>query len=269
MRIGVLGCGRMASAVVEGLCASDAAAELDWVTYTPSHTSGETLAAKVGGRAVRTLEDLGRTDMVIVGCKPHQFPALAEKLVVGNVPLADVVSIMAAVSIGDIRSALKARNVTRLMPSLPMLHGEGISLLCHAPSVEVATRRFLHKALGSCSRVFELESEELLDRLTLVAASGPAYVYYLARGFEELLNRWQDDAALSRDLVVRLFKGASVAMEREGKSSLEELLAQVTSEKGVTMEAIATFEKDDLKGILHDGLERAWRRMLEIRKHNF
>ena len=268
MKIGVLGCGNMASAVVEGIHASSVS-EVNFVTYTPGHTRAALLASKVGGESVRDLEDLGRTEMVIVGCKPHQFSTLARELVEGGVPLEQVVSIMAAVPIRDIQSSLKVENVIRLMPSLPMRHGEGISLLCHAPSVEPAIRRFLHKGLRDCSRVFELDSEELLDRLTPVVASGPAYIYFLAQCFEEMLNGQQGDPALSRELAVCLFKGAAVAMEREGESPLGELLSRVTSEKGVTMEAIASFEKDNVKGSLHKGVEKAWKRLVEIREHKF
>ena len=266
MKIGVLGCGRMASAVVEGMQASGIDGE--WVTYTPGHTRALSLASKVGGRAIRSLAELESADMVIIGCKPYQFPTLARELVERKVALREVVSIMAAVSMADIQTALKVENVTRLMPSLPMQYGEGISLLCYTPSVGSPIRQFLHRALKSCSKVFELESEDLLDKLTLVAASGPAYVYYLAGAFEELLNRWQGDEGLSREVAVQLFKGSAVVMEHNNDSSLEELIAGVTSKKGVTMEAMASFQKDDLKGVLRKGVDKAWQRMVEIRKNN-
>ena len=269
MRIGVLGCGNMASAVVEGMWNADPMGEIDFVTYTPSRTRAVTLAAKVKGRAVSSLGELGHPDMIIIGCKPHQFSALAGKLLEEKVLLKEVVSIMAAVSIRDIQSALKAENVIRLMPSLPMRYGEGISLLYYASCVGPASRRFLHKTLGKCSKIFEPDSEELLDRLTLVAASGPAYVYYLTRAFEEMLNCWQGSTALSRALAVQLFKGSSVAMDRERETSLEDLIARVTSEKGVTGEAIADFEKNDVKGSLHKGIQKAWERLNEIRESKF
>ena len=99
MKIGVLGCGNMASAVVEGMSASDT----QFITYTPSQTRAISLADKVGGRHVSSLEELGETDMVIIGCKPHQFSTLAGELLEKRVPLKMVVSIMAAISIGDIQ----------------------------------------------------------------------------------------------------------------------------------------------------------------------
>ena len=265
MKIGVLGCGNMASAVVEGLHASGVG-ELNFVTYTPGRTRAVALAAKVNGRAVGALEELGRTDMAIIGCKPHQFRTLADELVGQKMPLEDVVSLMAAVPIKDIQGALNVRKVTRLMPSMPMRYGEGISLLCHDPSVEQSTRKFLAKALKYCSKVFPLGSEDLLDKLTLVASCGPAYVYYLTEAFEDVLNRWQGDRELSRELAVRLFKGASVAMEGAGGDSLEELIRGVASEKGVTGKAIESFQRDNLKKILYRGLERAWERLLEMKK---
>ena len=101
-----------------------------------------------------------------------------------------------------------------------------------------------------------------------MGACGPAYIYYLTQAFEEILNEWQSDRALSRQLAVGLFKGASVAMEREGEHSLQDLIAGVTSEKGVTMEAIASYQRDNLKGILRKGVERAGERLIEIKNNN-
>ena len=266
MRIGVLGCGNMASAVAEGIRNSGIDVEWDFVTYTPSHTRAVSLAAVLKGRAITSLGELGSTDMVIVGCKPHQFPSLAEEMGRWGVSPGVVVSLMAVVPMDRIQAALKWDKVVRLMPSLPMGQGEGISLLCYDPSVGKSTREFLAKALGKCSKVFEPDSEELLDRLTVVTASGPAYVYYLARAFEEILNEWQGDNMLSRQLSIQLFKGASAAMEGARGESLEELIRGVTSEKGVTARALESFRRDNLKGVLRKGVERAWDRLVEIRE---
>ena len=265
VKMGVLGCGRMASAVVEGIYSSGTGDEWDFVTYTPGHTRAAELAAKVKGRAITTLGELGHTDILLIGCKPHQFSSLAHELRGEKIPLGELVSIMAAVSVKDIRVALKVNKVVRLMPSMPMRQGEGISLLYSDTPLGEPHRQSLVKALGACSQVVELKSEELLDRLTVVTASGPAYIYYFARLFEDILNEWQDDRTLSRHLAVRLFKGASVAMEGAESDSLEELIAGVTSEKGVTAEALASFQRDDLKGLLCKGVEKAWDRLVEIK----
>ena len=270
MKIGVIGCGNMASAVAEGINASGMD-ELHFVTYTPSHTRAASLAAKIKGEAVSSLKKLGDMDMdmVIIGCKPHQFSALADELISEENRLGEVVSIMAAVSIKDIQTALNVENVVRLMPSLPMRTGDGISLFCFAPSVGNPTRHFLKKALKHCSKIFELNSEELLDKLTVITASGPAYVYYLAEAFEDVLNEWQSDKTLSRELSVQLFKGASMAMERARTHSLDEMIEQVTSQKGVTAEAIRSFQQDNLKSILHTGIGKARERLVDIKTKKF
>ena len=265
VKVGVLGCGHMASAVVQGLYSSPSTKEWDFVTYTPSYTRAANLAGKVKGRAMSALAELGPTDMLFIGCKPHQFARLARELRDEKIPMKEVVSMMAAISIEDIRKALNVKKITRLMPSMPMQYGEGISLIYSDTPLAETPRELLKKALESCSQVFELNSEELLDKLTVVTASGPAYVYYLSKVFEDILNQWQDDKALSRELAVRLFKGASVTMEEAKTDSLEDLIEQVTSEKGVTAEALNVFRQDNLKSILCQGVERAWDRLVELK----
>ena len=267
MKIGVLGCGNMAAAVVERLHAADESA--DFITYTPSHVRAVALAEGVKGRAVASLTELGPTDMLMIGCKPHQFSQLAEELVARQVPVERAVSLMAAVSVGDIQAALRVDKVTRLMPSLPMRHGEGISLLWHSMAVDAKARNFFQQTLEKCSQVVETASEELLDPLTPITASGPAYIYFLAGVFEGVLQERLGDPVLSRDLAVQLFKGASISMDREGGASLQELVWQVTSQKGVTGEAIESFDENDLKGILYKGIKKAEERLREIKTQYF
>ena len=265
MKLGVLGCGHMASAVVEAIHAADK--KISFVTYTPSQVRAVALAERVKGRAVPYLNEVGPTDLIMIGCKPHQFTSLAEEWVALGIPFQGIISLMAAVSIGDIQSALGVQRVTRLMPSLPMRHGEGISLLFHSRAVDERTRLFFRETLKQCSQVVELASEELLDDLTPLTGSGPAYIYFLARVFEGVLNDKLGDTALSRQLAVQLFKGASVSMAREGGVSLQDLVQQVTSQRGVTGEAIESFVQDDLEGLLRKGIKKAEARLGEIRRN--
>ena len=265
VKIGVLGCGHMASAVVEAIHAADET--VSFVTYTPSQVRAVALAERVKGRAALALDEVGPTDMIVIGCKPHQFASLAKEWVALGIPSQSVVSLMAAVSTEDIQSALETQRVVRLMPSLPMRHGEGIGLLYYSSAVEKETQRFLRRTLEPSSRVVELASEDLLDRLTVVTASGPAYIYFLARVFEGILSESLGKQTLPRELAVQLFKGASVSMEREHQRSLQELVQQVTSEKGVTGEAIESFDRDGLDDILWKGIKKAKARLEEIKRN--
>ncbi len=263
MIIAVLGCGNMASAVVEGIYRHNNT--ISFITYTPSRKRATELAEKVNGHTIDDLKDIQNADMILIGCKPYQFDNLCEDLSFVDLRDKTILSIMAGVPVSYIKDKLQALKTIRLMPSLPMQYDEGISLIYADGEVSNSEKESLEFLLKKSSQVYILNSEEAFDKLTVVASSGPAYVFYLLDAFKGMLENWGFTPSLAKSLIIQLFKGAS-KQALVSSSDFEGLLNKVTSNKGVTVEAINSFKENDLDLNIRDGLMAALMRLDDIKE---
>ncbi len=263
MIIAVLGCGNMASAVVEGIYRHNNT--ISFITYTPSRKRAIELAEKVNGHIIDDLKDIQNADMILVGCKPYQFDELCNELAGIDLKDKTILSIMAGVPASYINEKLNAKKIIRLMPSLPMQYDEGISLIFANEAVSSSEKESLELLLKKSSQVYILNTEEAFDKLTVVASSGPGYVFYLLDAFKIMLENWGFTPSLSKSLTIQLFKGAS-KQALVSNSDFEGLLNKVTSNKGVTVEAINSFKENNLDLNIRDGLMAALMRLDDIKE---
>ncbi|HLT23025.1 MAG TPA: pyrroline-5-carboxylate reductase [Bacteriovoracaceae bacterium] len=262
--IGVIGCGNMASAIVKGIHAQFR--QIKFYTYTPSFTRAENLATAVSGVAVKNLSDLNECEILIIACKPQQFKTLAQELKAKvNLNKKLVLSIMAAISAKKIAEELDTQLITRVMPNTPALILEGVSLIYHSPQVPEDLQKRVESYFGACSRVHVLESEKLFDQTTVVTGSGPAYVFYFAKTMVDSLTQWGVAPDEAKKMVTQLFKGSASLMESKSNETLDELIDEVTSKGGVTIEAINSFKNANLESISQKALEAAYKRSEEIK----
>lgn len=261
--IGVIGCGNMASAIVQGIHAKYE--ELEFLTYTPSFTRAQKLAQEVKGKACRELKELDHCHTLVIGCKPQQFAELALNL---NEQLdltgKHIVSIMAAMPIASIQKVLNVQKVTRVMPNTPCALNQGVSLILHADRLEQKEKSEIRRWFDACSKTFVMQTEAAFDQATTVTGSGPAYVFEFAKSMADKLAQWGHDESVSREMVAQLFKGAASLMESKSDLSFEDLVAQVTSKGGVTIEAIKTYRDQNLADITSKALDAAYERSVAL-----
>ncbi len=261
MKIGVLGCGAMSSAVVKGI--SRHHPDVSFYTYTPSKIRAQQLARDVGGFTIENLKECRHFDYVIIACKPYQFNELAKSLEEVDLKNVVLVSIMAAIDTSTIQRKTGANKVIRLMPSLPMNYDQGISLFYKNDAVENEQLDRFRSILSNSSKTYTLESEEKFDKLTVVTSSGPAYIYYLIDSFKTIIEDFEVDNALAKELSCQLFMGSVQSVSLD-PTNIKEKIDQVTSHKGVTIEAINSFKNDKLDKVLSDGITSALDRSTQI-----
>jgi pyrroline-5-carboxylate reductase len=251
----------MAQAIVKHVHKKDTS--INFVTYTPSFTRAKELADVVKGKAVKDLNELQDITFFLIACKPQQFKELAIKLQ----PLLNndshVVSIMAAVGIDSISRLLGTKNVTRVMPNTPTAVGEGVSLIYHAQAVPLAKANNVISFFELCSEVIPVVDDMEMDLATVVAGSGPAYLYEFARGMADYLEVKGIDKDRSKAIVDQLFLGSSALM-KQSTQTYQQLIDAVTSKGGVTIEAVETYRKMKLSGITENALDAALERSEEI-----
>lgn len=264
--IGVIGCGTMAQAIVRGFHQKHP--QEKFLTYTPSFTRAQELAQAVQGSCTQNLKDFSQTETIIIACKPQQLGSLAQELKDHEVDLKDkqIISILAATSIQTLQSKLGSSYVSRVMPNTPALIGQGMSLILHGAEVGENQKQLVQKFFRACGEVVELEEEKIFDQVTTVSGSGPAYVFYFAQTMAQKLEQWGVDSQSAKKIVTQLFIGSSELMKEQQELPFEQLISNVTSKGGVTIEAVRSYQADHLDQLTSKALEAAFKRSEEIKK---
>ena len=254
-KITFLGCGNMGASLISGLIANGhPASSLSGVD--PDETRRRKLAERHGIRVTAAIaEGVPGADVLVLAVKPQTVPAaLAEVKLALQTERPLVLSIAAGVRIVTISKALGgACPVVRAMPNTPALLGAGVTGLYAAADVSADQRRMAMHIMQAVGVVVRLDDESLLDTVTAVSGSGPAYFFLVV----ELLEKMAAEMGLSRDqahlLSVETAFGAARMLKETGEDAAT-LRQRVTSPGGTTEKALQVFRDG--------GLEPLWRRAL-------
>lgn len=256
------GAGKMGGAMLSGWLAQGIdPSRLAVIDPAPSDTI--TALASDGLRVNPAPSAIGDVSVLIIAVKPQMFEGVAPKLK----PLVDAstitVSIMAGVPLARL-SRLCGGKPIRAMPNTPAAIGRGMTVAVAARDVTQAERDVADALLRATGLVEWIEDESLMDAVTAVSGSGPAYVFLLA----EELAQAGIAAGLSPELATRLARetiaGAGELLHRSDLSS-ETLRQNVTSPGGTTAAALAVLmDKDGFKPLLERAVAAAAKRSREL-----
>jgi pyrroline-5-carboxylate reductase len=205
-------------------------------------------------------------DVLVLAIKPQMLDEAAPQLngLLGSQTL--IVSILAGKTVGDLRSRLPAATaVVRAMPNLPASIGRGATGAAANAEVTEAQRLTAHALLSSNGIVEWLPSEDLVDAVTALSGSGPAYVFHLV----ECLAEAGAAAGLPPDLAQRLARATVTGAGEllfQSELSPEVLRQNVTSPGGTTAAALQVLmaEPHGLKGLMREAVAAAKRRAEEL-----
>ena len=253
-----IGAGNMAGAMIDGLISSGLAAGMIQA-IEPNDETRAALTARHAIRAVASAPAQGRVDAIVLAVKPQQAQAAlaaCRPLLAAN-RHSVLISIAAGLRCETLIEASGGHAiVVRAMPNTPALIREGVTGLYVPPSIGAEQARLARTILESTGKVVAIADEELLDSVTAVSGSGPAYVFYLIESMIEagIANGLEADAA--RALVLATVRGAALLAERSDEPA-ELLRKRVTSPGGTTAAAIAVMEQRGFKPIVLDAISAA------------
>jgi len=257
LKIGFLGAGKMATALATGFINAKLVDPAELFAADPHPAAREHFAADTGARTfVTNLDTAKAADILILATKPDQAVAALGEIagVFGSHHL--LISIAAGVTIAKLEAALPAgARVIRVMPNTPALVGVGASGFAagkHATAADADLAQKLLSAVGVALPV----KEALLDAVTGLSGSGPAYVYQ----FIEALSDGGVAAGLPRDVATRLatqtvLGGAKMVLETGLHPGV--LKDQVTSPGGTTIEGLHELEKGHLRATVMNAVRAA------------
>ncbi len=250
-RLAFIGGGNMARSLIGGLARRGADTSRIRVAE-PVAALREALAADFGVQAFARGEDaVAGAGLWLLAVKPQMMRAAC-------VPLAPaarlqrplLVSIAAGIPVARLQEWLgDSLPVVRCMPNTPALLGAGVTGLYAGPGVDAAGRQRAETLLSSAGATVWVAEETLIDAVTAVSGSGPAYAFLLAEAMEAAAVAEGLPAAAARTLVVQTLLGAGRMLAEAGEDPAE-LRRRVTSPGGTTQAAIETFQAGGFEALV-------------------
>ncbi len=208
------------------------------------------------------VETVGGRDVVVVAVKPRDVEGLLKALAGHVTDDQTIVSLAAGVTTGAYQRHLGAVPVVRAMPNTPALVRQGVTGLApgaHADPDHVDRARQILGAVGSV-RVME---ETLMDAVTAVSGTGPAYVFLLAEALTEAAMREGLSRDIAESFVHQTIRGAGHLLTDTSKSPAE-LRYEVTSPGGTTAAAMHVLEEKGFRAVVEDAVRAAAVRAREL-----
>jgi pyrroline-5-carboxylate reductase len=208
------------------------------------------------------IEAIENRDVVVVAVKPRDVPAILDqlKMRVGKTQM--ILSLAAGITTATFEAKLGAVAVVRAMPNTPALVGEGVTGIAKGAYANGDHIKRATEILGAVGTVSVLD-ESLLDAVTAVSGTGPAYVFLMAEALTEAAVREGLPRDIAETFVHQTIRGAGHLLT-DTDSSPAELRSQVTSPGGTTAAAVHVLEDRGFRALVEDAVRAAARRSAEL-----
>ena len=264
-RIAFVGGGNMATCLVGGLIARGTMAA-SIVVADPVDAQRERLERRFGVQTDASgATAVQEADVVVLAVKPQQMAEAARAIaptVAVRRPL--VISIAAGIRLADLERWLGAGvPLVRTMPNLPALIDAGVTALFAPPGVDAESRQDAETILGTCGKTVWIEREDLMDAVTAVSGTGPAYFFLLMEMMQSVAVELGLDPATARTLCIETAQGAG-RLAAASDFEPAQLRLQVTSKGGTTAAAMEVLEGAGVRDIFARAIAAASRRSREL-----
>jgi pyrroline-5-carboxylate reductase len=208
---------------------------------------------------------IAQSELIILAVKPQDFHDLAPKIAKHMKKEMLVVSIMAGITITQLEKVLAHQTIVRAMPNSPVEVGMGMTGFTAHKAVSIDEIRKVENLLATTGRTVFFEDEKMINAVTALSGSGPAYFYYIVRAMIDAGKEMGMNEAVATTLVKQTMLGSFQLINNANKS-FDELIKTVASKGGTTEAAISVFEKNNMHEALVNGIVRAEKRATELSK---
>ncbi len=263
-KLGFIGCGKMAGAILQGVAKSDRFTGDQLYLSDKDAAAVAELSAACGARALATnLAVAEAVDVILICVKPTDVatvlremkPALQEKL---------IISIAAGLPISKlIAYSGNVARIVRVMPNTPALVHRGATAYASGPGTTESDAELVEEIFGAVGRVFPV-AEEALDAVTGVSGSGPAYIYTAIEAMADggVLMGLPRELALQLAAQTVIGAGEMVVQTQMHPAALRDM---VTSPGGTTIAAVEALEKGGLRSALISAVRAATEKSASMR----
>lgn len=226
--------------------------------------SRQRLSETFGITVVATLPDgIRNSEIIVFAVKPQQLHATATQVA----PLLQhqlIISIAAGIHATDLSRWLNDHAcIVRAMPNTPALIGKGVTGLYALPSVNTQQKEQATTILEAVGTVVWVDEEILLDAVTALSGSGPAYVFYFLEAMQEAGIELGLTADMAKQLALQTFLGAT-HLAIESDDAITTLRSRVTSKGGTTEQALLSLDQADVKHAFIRAIHAAYDRSQQM-----
>jgi pyrroline-5-carboxylate reductase len=264
MRVGIVGAGVMAEAMIAGLLADRAIGPGQLVASHPRKDRRESLAAQHGiTLAARNTDAVADADIVVLAVKPQMLTSVMRELGPALTDGQVVLSIVAGATLRALAVGLGHAAVVRAMPNTPAQIRRGMAVWAAAPACTAAQRDLARAVLRALGDERQVADETFVAMATALSGTGPTYLFAVMEALIDAGVHMGFPRELAHDLVVATLVGSS---EFAARSDLHpaQLKNAVTSPGGTSAAAIYELEKGRIRTVFSDAVWAAYRRTLEL-----
>jgi pyrroline-5-carboxylate reductase len=258
-----IGGGNMGQALISGLLANGFNANQISVVETNA-TTAQNLQNDFKVQMISTLDnitfDFTKNNVVVMAIKPQDFniaaKGLAAKLKHPSAQSPLVLSIAAGIRLGDMSRWLDQKRCVRAMPNTPALIGKGITGLFANTDINTDDRALAETICNAVGQSVWVTDEKLMDVVTAVSGSGPAYVFAFLEALQSAGEKLGLDTNTARKLAYATLEGATQLAQNSSESA-SILRERVTSKGGTTAAALEVLNQDGWHAILEKAIAAA------------
>ncbi len=261
-KLAILGLGNMGEALLAGLLKQGAVTTQTVAGVEANAGRARDIAGRFG---IEVTDELAQAatdaEIILLAVKPKDVATALGQC--GDLTDKLLVSICAGLSLDFLTGISKGASVVRVMPNTPALVGEGASVYCTSDDVSAKDCANVEKLLGAVGRVYRVESETLMDGVTGLSGSGPAYVFL----FLEALADGGVQAGLPRAQAQKLAAQTVLGAAKMAQGALEhtaELKDRVCSPGGTTIEAVSHLEAAGFRSAVMEAVMASARKSEEM-----
>jgi pyrroline-5-carboxylate reductase len=266
MKITIVGCGNMGLIYARAFLKYNIVSKENLLLAEKNETrKEELLKLNIGEVTVVNNPKIAESDIIIIAVKPQDFEQLAKELSPVLQSAKCIISIMAGMKIKRIEEALHNVNIIRVMPNSPAELGMGMTAFTANKNLPIEQIRKAEHLLGTTGRSVYLEDEGMLDAVTALSGSGPAYFFYVVKHMIEAGKQMGFDEATAAMFVKQTMLGSFHLINNANKS-LDDLIKAVASKGGTTEAALSVFNEAQVGESIQKGIVKARDRSEELSK---
>jgi len=263
-KIGFIGCGKMAGAIIKGILASGAQYELKGSEINPD--AADSAQKRLGIPVLTDNKMLAiDSDVIFVAVKPNCAESILEEIKNEITSEKLVISIAAGISTEKIKNILGAVRVIRVMPNTPALVLEGMSGICKGEFALDEDVAFVMKLLSNIGKCIEVK-ENQMNIVTAISGSGPAFFYKVIEDMARAGEKSGLDYEKSLLLATQTALGSAQMVFNRGETPVQTLIDNVATKGGCTFAGISVMNNERSDKLFYDVIKETAKKADELGK---
>jgi pyrroline-5-carboxylate reductase len=264
MRIGFIGGGVMAEAIIKSIIAKKVAAAGEIIAGDISEPRRKHLVETYGIKATAVNNEvIDGTDCLILATKPQELSKVSQDLKGKLKPSQLVISIMAGINVDTLKTELSHDAIIRSMPNMPAQIGFGITVWTDSTNVSAEQKKIAQSILAAPGEEIYVKEEKYIDMATAVSGSGPAYIFMILETLTDAGVHIGMPRTLAEKLAIETTIGSAMTARITGKHPAE-LKNLVTSPGGTTTEGLLKLESGGLRSLILNAVISAYEKAKKL-----